>query len=951
MDLSQIVNALIQNHTHRDFLVAVLQWEAFHGNNKRWKEITDLFFHHIHNKTSQQKIAAYYLHQISQNNRINVSYLQEQKNKVSQTLLHKSARVNDKSVRSHVAGVITKPSCVYIYKKRTFPRNIDPYLFAVSTLESICKCFEVEKKQLLECVYKGILQVSYQRTEVVFDYAEIFTLLLHRYENDKFIEITDDTILPLVAQGQLIAVYGNKKLYVRKSDLAVYRDIEGLDSIVLRDIKIAKTPSFIDTLPIRRIQRSLGLKESPIEEPPAPPKPKPSRIRYSKVKVKGKKAAAMPRDVGKEFARFKAKKKLDKEEREGRREEPLPEIIEEEKLRKVEEEKLSRKVEEKKVEEKKREEKEREEDIDDRTKGRMTEPTILLPSSEELSSSDEVLIVEEDRSETLLDIDDLDEPTTTTTVPTVDFSSSDFDDSSAAEEKTMTEELTFEEDSGSYVLESSDDVLIDSSGEILEIEGDPDMETFIESDTGLQKEPLEIDGDVTDKSDLKELADERQIAPFDEEPTLEQPTIQPSVTRAAGRAPAAGGLYAPEEFTRMEKKKGFSVFNAIFQIVAFVPRVIAYSVAFTFLAVKGIVVGMVNVVKNFATWLKRKCTKEVAGIEIPLFEVFLSEDAGQPGIMERTIAQSRLLISTLQATIGLRVVMLINLFDNLLEFVAGYINNIYRTWKISKSIHKRLSRRDKKRQIQGLYEDLNVVRHQISRLLCLPHFCPYTNNSLPQSNLQETFALELVLEIRYRLDEMKRDLSIFTVQQMTATAKKSVWDFITSFIPNPTELITPWKDFVIFAFFMRYSRRDLYTMYTEVLMSYKHIVLCLDDEEQFPTADYEQSMTKYINKMYEKRDIELHIEECRLQLQRIIQMLANAHKIVEVRCLQLEDLWFECRNNSKEHLGVRFHLEWEKRINRHVEKHIRAKNPWHRREKLLFYRRYRLQKKLAAKFI
>ena len=47
MELSQIVNALMQNQPHCDFLIAILQWEAFHGNNKRWKEITRLFFHHI----------------------------------------------------------------------------------------------------------------------------------------------------------------------------------------------------------------------------------------------------------------------------------------------------------------------------------------------------------------------------------------------------------------------------------------------------------------------------------------------------------------------------------------------------------------------------------------------------------------------------------------------------------------------------------------------------------------------------------------------------------------------------------------------------------------------------------------------------------------------------------------------------------------------------------------
>lgn len=143
-------------------------------------------------------------------------------------------------------------------------------------------------------------------------------------------------------------------------------------------------------------------------------------------------------------------------------------------------------------------------DIDGLKKGRMTEPTIILPSGEDDSSEDsEVLLVEEDTSETLLDIDDLDgADSSSTTVPTVDFSSSaDFEDSSASE--TITEELTFEADSGSYVLESSDDVLIDSSGELLEVEHDSSGETFIESDTGLQTEPLDMDSDVLDSADFE----------------------------------------------------------------------------------------------------------------------------------------------------------------------------------------------------------------------------------------------------------------------------------------------------------------------------------------------------------------------------------------------------------------------------------------------------------------
>jgi hypothetical protein len=160
-------------------------------------------------------------------------------------------------------------------------------------------------------------------------------------------------------------------------------------------------------------------------------------------------------------------------------------------------------------------------DIEGLKKGRMTEPTIILPSgeSDESSEDSEVLLVEEDTSETLLDIDDVAE-SSSTSVPTVDFSSSEqesedaagtssgketkkeLSDSSASDalstsdassSGTIPNELTFEEDSGSYVLESSDDVLIDSSQELVPVdEGTSSGEsTFIDSDTGLQTEPLE----------------------------------------------------------------------------------------------------------------------------------------------------------------------------------------------------------------------------------------------------------------------------------------------------------------------------------------------------------------------------------------------------------------------------------------------------------------------------
>ncbi len=173
----------------------------------------------------------------------------------------------------------------------------------------------------------------------------------------------------------------------------------------------------------------------------------------------------------------------------------------------------------------------RKSDIDGLKKGRMTEPTIILPSGdpEDASEDSEVLLVEEDTSETLLDIEDNLEGSDSgsTAVPTVDLSASELEESStssssSSSSQTITEELTFEEDSGSYVLDSSDDVLIDSSEELPSVDSKSDGDSYIDSDTGLQTEPLDLDGsEAMDREDNTVPIPEQEdlaLMPLDERP-------------------------------------------------------------------------------------------------------------------------------------------------------------------------------------------------------------------------------------------------------------------------------------------------------------------------------------------------------------------------------------------------------------------------------------------------
>ena len=147
-------------------------------------------------------------------------------------------------------------------------------------------------------------------------------------------------------------------------------------------------------------------------------------------------------------------------------------------------------------------------DIDGLKKGRMTEPTIILPSSGSGSGSgsastvqseeeSEVLLVEDDTSETLLDIDDLDESdsgsASSTSVPTIDFSEGVGEDTGS---ETLTEELVFDDSSSELALDDSSSVVTQDIGT---------EETFVDDSTGMTTEPLDLmdDSESGDSSSVQ----------------------------------------------------------------------------------------------------------------------------------------------------------------------------------------------------------------------------------------------------------------------------------------------------------------------------------------------------------------------------------------------------------------------------------------------------------------
>ncbi|WP_372370310.1 hypothetical protein [Candidatus Uabimicrobium sp. HlEnr_7] len=342
--------------------------------------------------------------------------------------------------------------------------------------------------------------------------------------------------------------------------------------------------------------------------------------------------------------------------------------------------------------------------------------------------------------------------------------------------------------------------------------------------------------------------------------------------------------------------------------------------------------------KRVFLWFSQRNKQKIVEVEIPAFEAMLSEEAGRPGIIERTLAQSKLLLKALQMTIGLRIVVFINFCDSLVEFVAGYVSNIYRTWKMGKSIKRRIERHDVKMQIAGITDDLEIVRSRISQLF---QFAGYN-----EKQVKKAFTLDLIYDLRYRMDEMKRDLSLLTKEQMTHTAKSTLGDFIKSFVPNPLELFTPCKDFIIFAFVMKYSRKDIYVMYGEMLMSCRFIVKSLDKDQDLLLDSYEDSMIASLNKNYNLRNVEQHINECKQQIQRFIQVLTNPRKMIDARHLSIEDLSYEHCQKGDARLSLQ--LQFEKVLRKRIEKKFTLSSKWHLQDKIFFERRYRLQRKLYS---
>ncbi|WP_372369742.1 hypothetical protein [Candidatus Uabimicrobium sp. HlEnr_7] len=335
------------------------------------------------------------------------------------------------------------------------------------------------------------------------------------------------------------------------------------------------------------------------------------------------------------------------------------------------------------------------------------------------------------------------------------------------------------------------------------------------------------------------------------------------------------------------------------------------------------------------------------------FEKKLGDTAGRPGVIERIIANSVYIVKFIHHTIGLRSILFLNIIDNLINIVTSYINSIFQSWKLMRSIYRRLEREDPFTQVESIYEDIGVARFLMSRSVTFAGFFwedhipktkdPYMYSHPWEDAKKRSLPSKLILDLRGHLDEMKRDLTFLNWIEIKKETKKSIVDFLFSFIPNPLEWFAQWRDIFITTFFMKYSRDQIEEMYVEMLIAYEHLLEYFEREYQNSEevrktlepyqkdfAYFEQRLIERfdkVSKLIEKNeDIEKIIQSCRRSVQKIQQLLVVSHRWVEPQHWSRVDLVRQIQQMvyvDKYH--AHYCLEFEKWLTKKIRKILAKK--------------------------
>lgn len=503
------------------------------------------------------------------------------------------------------------------------------------------------------------------------------------------------------------------------------------------------------------------------------------------------------------------------------------------------------------------------------------------------------------------------------------------------------------------------------------------------------KEKLRRDEDLLDRTRMEEervstrrAARERAVpeaaatVPAPATGKKEVPTeVMPLPEDRRARIPLAKEV--PSEAMPLRKKARRSPFIALLTLPF---KILALPLVGAFYLVRGLYRG----VRGLLWKARERLVQKAREAGMPVFELFLSEDCGRPGPVERLAAQSVLLMRAIQATLGLKFILLANAVDSVLEAITGYLQGIFQTWKMMGAVRRRIERERSRTQVRGVAEDLALGRVGLSRMLGLCGFyLEECSLSLPDSSAwhkvtHPSFPLKLALEIRGHLDEMKRDLDFVTSGQVRQLVGRSVGDFLWSFIPNPLNIIIPWKDLLLLAFAMKYSRREIEEMYVSFVHSYHETVSLLEEKYRGELgADYGEGLTSYQRDLFDheqkmlqriqKRDIfqdggrlEEYIDRDKSHLQRLLRALSNPGQFIDPRRWYRADLLAEVKTmKDMQRVHPQNVLELERWLTREVERALReqgyAADTEERearfREAKDFRRRYRLQRKLSRQFL
>lgn len=291
---------------------------------------------------------------------------------------------------------------------------------------------------------------------------------------------------------------------------------------------------------------------------------------------------------------------------------------------------------------------------------------------------------------------------------------------------------------------------------------------------------------------------------------------------------------------------------------------------------------------------------------LPFFknsEEQLSEHAGNPGLVEYLVLQSKQIMKFFHATFGYQFLLLASSLDVIIRNTVGWVQGIFYTWCMWRSFRKK-NYDDSEDNVAGWNNDFTLTRMRIRRFFGWGDFefaegfeC-LKNKKLQTNMTSPTFGLQLVIEMRQQIDEMKRDLHFLTSYEMEKLADNSFKDFLISFIPNPFQIINEWKDIFLLTFRITYTRTDFRNAYIDSIVSHKNITALLkkerdENEESFLACENE--LVTAVN--YDDSTPWIHdeISKYRSSLQRLLQISYRPTKIINPENWPRGELLIELR--------------------------------------------------------